>query len=260
MSFVKLHGTILDSSIWSQPASVRLCWITLLAMADGDGVVQCSPSGLARRANVTPDEAKDSLRVFLSPDEESRDGTTGERLEVVPGGWLVLNHANYRDRQTRAQELTAARVRKHRQKHRPVTGNSVTPRNAIPPSEAEAEADKNKKQTRKARGVARPVSVSEQIWGDWLAVRKAKRAGPVTETVLGSLAKQAKLAGMSLADTVEECAARGWQSFKAEWAKPLSKRSTPAAGAGHNMPAGISGRLEDAIARADAAAAKRATS
>ena len=112
----------------------------MLAMADEFGVVSASVDGLAHRARVSIEATQDALRRFLGPDEFSRDGTTGERIEEVPGGWLVLNHANYRDKQTRQQALTAARVARHRAKVR-ATRNEVTPDNATSPSEAEAEAD-----------------------------------------------------------------------------------------------------------------------
>lgn len=114
MVFTKLHATILDSSVWQEPAHVRLVWITMLAMAGHDGVVQASVGGLAHRARVTREECAQALALFMGPDPDSRDRTTGERIEEVPGGWLVLNHANYRDRQTREQALTAARVARHR--------------------------------------------------------------------------------------------------------------------------------------------------
>lgn len=141
MAFVKLHGTILDSSIWLDDHPTRLLWITMLVMADERGVVQASVGGLAARARITREECEAALAKFLSPDPDSRDQTSGERIERVPGGWLILNHANYRDKQTRQQALTAARVARHREKHRRATGNDVAPDNATSPSEAEAEAE-----------------------------------------------------------------------------------------------------------------------
>lgn len=144
MSFVKLHGSILDSSVWGLSHPTRIVWLTMLAMADEHGVVSASVDGLARRAVVTIEECQHALASFLGPDPMSRDGGTGERIEKVPGGWLVLNHANYRDRQTRQQILTAARVAKHRKKAARdcgVTGNDVTPHLQTSPSEAEAEAE-----------------------------------------------------------------------------------------------------------------------
>lgn len=66
--------------------------------------------------------------------------------------------------------------------------------------------------------VHRPESVSEEVWNDFLAMRKAKK-NPLTHTALKMLAKQADLAGWSLEDAIAEAISRGWLSFKAEWVK-----------------------------------------
>lgn len=64
--------------------------------------------------------------------------------------------------------------------------------------------------------VSRPDDVPEDVWRDFLAHRKAKRA-PVTQTALARIRSEADKAGWSLADALAECTARGWQGFKAEW-------------------------------------------
>jgi hypothetical protein len=124
---------------------MRIVWVTMLAMADENGIVSASVDGLARRAVVTIDECEKALAAFMGPDHRSRDDTTGERIEKVPGGWLILNHANYRERQTRQQVLTAARVARHRAKKScSVTAPNVTPVTPylpLSPSEAEADAE-----------------------------------------------------------------------------------------------------------------------
>jgi hypothetical protein len=111
----------------------------MLAMADQDGLVLASVGGLAHRARVTKEECEDAIKRFLGPDDDSRDGTTGERIEKVVGGWLILNHSNYRDRQTRQQALTAARVAKHREKVAKERSDEryVTPGNATSPDISE---------------------------------------------------------------------------------------------------------------------------
>lgn len=65
---------------------------------------------------------------------------------------------------------------------------------------------------------ARPESVSDEVWTDFLAMRKAKK-NPLTATALKMIAKQADLAGWSLEDAITEIVARGWLSFKAEWVR-----------------------------------------
>lgn len=70
----------------------------------------------------------------------------------------------------------------------------------------------------------KPEDVSEQVWSDWLALRKVKKA-PVTATALTRLRSEATKAGLSLQDALTECVANGWQGFNADWIK---KRATPA--------------------------------
>jgi hypothetical protein len=72
-----------------------------------------------------------------------------------------------------------------------------------------------------------PAGVSDSVWADWLAHRKAKRAA-VTQTVVDAIAREAARAGMSLDAALTECCARGWTGFKAEWVQQGS-RSSPAA-------------------------------
>lgn len=118
--FVKLYGTILDSSVWGEPAPTVKVWITLLAMADQFGVVRASLPGLARRAVVSREECEAAVQTFLSPDPDSQDKkrspeSDGRRIEEVPEGWRVLNHSYYRDLRTDKQVADAERQKRHRE-------------------------------------------------------------------------------------------------------------------------------------------------
>ncbi|UYZ79138.1 replication protein [Moraxella bovis] len=57
------------------------------------------------------------------------------------------------------------------------------------------------------------LGVDEQVANDYLATRKTK----LTQTALSGIAKQATLAGVSLAKAIEFACEMGWQSFKADW-------------------------------------------
>lgn len=59
--------------------------------------------------------------------------------------------------------------------------------------------------------------IGAQLLSDWLEVRKAKRAGKLTETAFKGLVREAAAAGISPEQAVTVCIERGWQSFKAEW-------------------------------------------
>lgn len=62
-----------------------------------------------------------------------------------------------------------------------------------------------------------PEGVTESVWLDFLAIRKAKRA-PLTQTALDDIQREASKAGMELQQVLQMCCARGWQGFNAEWA------------------------------------------
>jgi uncharacterized protein YdaU (DUF1376 family) len=66
--------------------------------------------------------------------------------------------------------------------------------------------------------VNQPEDVSEQVWKDWLQLRKTKKAA-VTETVVMMARKEAEKARMSLQDFLEIWCVRGSQGLKAEWLK-----------------------------------------
>jgi len=62
----------------------------------------------------------------------------------------------------------------------------------------------------------RPDSVPEQVWNDFIKLRKAKKA-PLTQTALNGIQSEAEEAGWTLDEAITECVTRGWQGFKAEW-------------------------------------------
>ena len=115
-----------------------------------------------------------------------------------------------------------------------VTQSNLFPTN---PSEANASGSANAKlnsadgngttppiplappRTKRATQIEKPSGVSEQVWNDFIALRKAKRA-PLSPTALSVIAKEAEKAAMHIEEALTECVTRGWQSFKAEWIKP----------------------------------------
>lgn len=150
IGYTKLFGSILDSTVWLEDAPTRLVWVTMMAMADRNGLVEAAVPGLAVRARVTLPECEAALVKFLAPDPYSRsEEYEGRRIEKVDGGWRLLNHQKYRDRLDLEQRRAAATERKRRERDRHALSRSVTP--VTPPvaqchdkaeatTEAEAEA------------------------------------------------------------------------------------------------------------------------
>ncbi len=110
--FAKLFSSILTSTVWGLPHPILRVWIAMLASADADGVVEGSIPGFARVACVTREEMEEALRIFHSPDPDSRTKENeGRRLETIDGGWLILNFAKYR---AQAQDKDGSRAPYHR--------------------------------------------------------------------------------------------------------------------------------------------------
>jgi uncharacterized protein YdaU (DUF1376 family) len=76
----------------------------------------------------------------------------------------------------------------------------------------------NQEPKKRATVVAIPDGVGEQVWQDWLQLRKAKKA-PVTQTVLNSATREAEKAGISLNAFLTIWCARGSQGLEADWLK-----------------------------------------
>ena len=59
--------------------------------------------------------------------------------------------------------------------------------------------------------------IPAELLSDYLKVRKAKRAGDLTETAFNGIEREAKLANLSTEEAVKICCERGWGGFKASW-------------------------------------------
>lgn len=181
----KIFTKILDSSIWLEPSPTRIVWLTIIAAMDEDGFAQfASPANLAHRARVEPDECNAAVTVLESPDPNSADpDNEGRRIERVPGGWVVLNAAKYRDLVTRStiQEQTRLRVAKHRKKLSDsggVCNAPVTQRNEkLTPSDTDTDTDTELTLSRPtldlAKSAAGQFGVTEKQAEDWWLAREA---------------------------------------------------------------------------------------
>jgi hypothetical protein len=126
--FTKLHSSLLTSTVWREDPATKVVWITFLAMADIDGVVEASLPGLAAVANVTLAEAEAAVARFLAPDKYSRTpDNEGRRIEAIDGGWRLLNYDKYRDKSS-AEELRAKATKRQQRWRNSRNATSVTPR------------------------------------------------------------------------------------------------------------------------------------
>ena len=140
-NYVKIYGSqLLRSTVWvSTDKETKLVWITLLSIADRHGLALTSIPGLAKDAGVDIDECERSLKTLCSPDPYSRTKKyEGRRLEVIDGGFLLLNYKKYREIRTETQVKEAERKAAWRAKQTPKKGVGRVP--DVPSSPVESRA------------------------------------------------------------------------------------------------------------------------
>ena len=82
--------------------------------------------------------------------------------------------------------------------------------------ERETETEKETKREKKATVVACPLTVDQQVWSDWLQIRKAKKL-PMTETAWSQIQNEFRKSNLSDQQGVEYCCLSNWASFKTAW-------------------------------------------
>lgn len=117
--FAKLFSSIVTSSVWCEDNATLRVWIAMLATADAEGVVEGSVPGFANLARVSVEEMRAAIQRLSSPDPESRTPDHGgRRIEVIEGGWLVLNYAKYRQQAQAKEGSRAPYYREYRKRKR----------------------------------------------------------------------------------------------------------------------------------------------
>lgn len=186
----------LMTSVWSRSDLSSTQKLVLLAFADwanDDGYCWPSINQIAIKSSMTDRSVQRILR-------QLEDMQFIKREEVVGKGnryWVMMPETECHPRQ------------------------NVTP----PPTECHPTPDTvssntsmTHQLTTKSNIPAQPESVSDEVWKDFIDLRKAKRA-PLNGTALKGIEREAAKAGWTLNDALSESVARGWQSFKADWVK-----------------------------------------
>ena len=95
----------------------------------------------------------------------------------------------------------------------PQSDGNATP---IATKNQEPITNNHKPSREKATVVACPPTVDQQVWNDWLVIRKAKKL-PMTETAWGQIQNEFRKANLSDQEGVKYCCLSNWASFKGSW-------------------------------------------
>lgn len=171
-------------------------------------------------------EAVDCLFGF---DEGTTDSIMGEMVarKLIADEYIVAWERRQPKRE-RENDNSTDRVRAFRERQRNETPCNANEATETPREEESREDKKDKEIAPRKREVSplsfRPEDVSEQVWSDWLSLRKQKKA-TVTQTVVQEARKEAALAGLTLQRFLEIWCLRGSQGLKAAWLKDEEKLS-----------------------------------
>lgn len=222
-TYTKLFSSITESTVWGEPYSTRVVWVTMLAMTDAQGDVYGSIPGLARRANVTLEEVEKALSAFLSPDPYSRtQDDDGRRIAVIDGGWRLINHKKYGQVRNAEERRDYKREwdRKNRSRNPTESDKSDTnPTESDNPTTLALTPTLDKKEQKQKIASQEDgllATVSPQVAADFRKLRARLRA-PITATSMKGILRESQAAGLSLEAALVICCERGWRGFKAEW-------------------------------------------
>ncbi len=226
-------------SIWNdpqfpnEPFTKREAWLWLVSEASwkerqfriGDYVVDlkrgqlvASTRGMAKVWRWTDSK----VRRFL--DHMKKSGNIDAQATHEATQITICNYEKYQGERRTSDAPTDAGPTHLRRNTKKDEITEVIP-DDIPPLIPPAGEDEKPKR-KKPVTAKKPDEIPQQVWDDFLAVRKAKRA-PLTETALNGICKEAAKANLTLSEALEICCKRGWQGFNADWIKPSDRPAQP---------------------------------
>lgn len=215
--YAKVFSQMYDGTLCTRgPWQALVTFQQLLVLADQDGNVDMTAEAIARRTTIPLEIIQVGIEKLLLEDERSRTPTeNGKRIiplsEGRDWGWHVVNYKHYRALKREEDRREYHREYWHKRKLNSLN-TTQQPQQNQPIAEAEAEAVN----TSRKRVADCPEGVSQEVFDDWKAQRKAKRSS-VGKTVIDGIRREAGIAGLTLEQAMVMQVERGWQGFKAEW-------------------------------------------
>lgn len=192
---------------------LRLVYIGLFTACDREGRFKWKPRAL--KLDVLPYDNVDFSRVLdalVTHGFIVKYVFDGDEFGCIPtwGQHQVINNRESSSMLPSLEESTTCTQEAR------VDDASITPLVHTQGEGKGREGERKGKGNKEDAKVTRPDSVAEQLWNDWLVVRKKKDA-PLTETAWALMVNQADKAGWPIEKAIEECCLRSWISFKADW-------------------------------------------
>jgi hypothetical protein len=164
---------------------------------------------------------KVAVKLGLSTNE--LDEVARRLSEVGLINYSTLQPIAWDDRQMQS-DSSADRTKAYRERMKRHSDVTVT----VQEEDTDTDKEEDKKNTKKATGVATPDGVSDSLWTDFKKLRAAKKS-PITQTAIDGITREAAKAGLPLPTVLKMCCERGWAGFKADWVADKGFGSQPSA-------------------------------
>ncbi len=196
-----------DDAVTECSLSARLLLIGALNVADDEGSLERSAKQI--KAKIFPNDSIDCEPLIMELI------THGLLIEYCVDGKNYLHIKGFKKHQVinRPSKNKCPVYNESLRTHGVLTDYSVME------VEVEVEGNGEEGNGKNKRGQAAPScpdDVSEQVWSDFVALRKSKKA-PLTATAIAGLRKNATSAGWSFGEAIELCCMRGWAGFDPKW-------------------------------------------
>jgi hypothetical protein len=187
-------------------------WFRMYAEFANDPKIQMMSEAMQRRyvmlmcfrcsnVTVTLHETEIAFALRITETELAETKALFVAKGFIDDQWDLLNW----DKRQFSSDTSAPRVARHRAKKLTECNADVTlqkrPCNAL-------DTDTDKKYI---------APIPANLLKDYLKVRKAKRAGELTETAFKGIESQALKAGITAIQAIEICCRKGWAGFDATW-------------------------------------------
>ena len=240
----KIYESTFTGSMVGSGAVVFAVWSYVIAHVKPPGVVELNAALLGPVLGCPVGDVEKALEVLCAPDERSRTPDHEGRRLLREGQFLYRvptwghYHAMRNDDERRAYNREAQRKSRSQRAVKHDVNDSQHPSATVSHGQPMQDAVRSTQYTEapldavrgddsstaaQRKWAPRPDDVSESVWQDWIAHRKAIKA-PFSATALAQTRTEAAKAGMALDQALSTAMASGWRGFRADYVRKLGTK------------------------------------
>jgi uncharacterized protein YifN (PemK superfamily) len=208
-----------DPKVQIMPEHMQRRLVMILCLRSSNVLATLLATEIAFSLRITEQELAETKAVFIDKG-------------FIDNDWNVLNW----DKRQYVSDSSTERSRKYREKRKQDVQQPCNVAATLPDTDTDTDIvkDIDKSISKKPTQNLKPENVSQAVWDDFKKLRKDKKA-TITQTALNGIIREAEQANITLEAALQECCARGWGGFKAEWYNN-SKGNSYATGNNHGKP------------------------